>query len=195
MTKSSAFVGLSICLFLVMGSLSQEASTNNQESLDSENELKRMLVFVRPLMGILRSDPRIKRSTDVLEAGWLSSSSRALPKKERDGGGYGYGGGDSYGYDSCCNEGHDYLGLISLISLGLLFLFLIQLLSTTTAAAGRKRRSNDLLSLEELLSQEDIEKVVRYQNRPDLRSRSTTEIFNAEKKPKRREKTVAVNRL
>lgn len=158
MTKSSAFVGLSICLFLVMGSLSQEASsTNNQESLDSENELKRMLVFVRPLMGILRSDPRIKRSTDVLGAGWLiSSSSRALPKKERDGGGYGYGGGDSYGYDSCCHEGHDYLGLISLISLGLLFLFLIQLLSTTTAAARRKRRSNDLLSLEELLSQEDI---------------------------------------
>lgn len=157
MTKSSAFVGLSICLFLVMGSLSQEASTNNRESLDSENELKRMLVFVRPLMGILRSDPRIKRSTDVLGAGWLSSSSRALPKKERDGGGYGYGGGDSYGYDSCCNEGHDYLGLISLISLGLLFLFLIQLLSTTTVMAARKkRRSNDLLSLEELLSQEDI---------------------------------------
>jgi len=157
MAKSSAFVGLSICLILVMGSLSQEASTDNQESLDSENELKRMLVFVRPLMGILRSDPRIKRSTDVLGAGWLSSS-RALPKKERDGGGYGYGGGDSYGYDSCCNDGHDYLGLISLISLGLLFLFLIQLLSTTTAAAGRKKRSNDneLLSLEELLSQEDI---------------------------------------
>lgn len=155
MVKLSAFVGLSICLFLVKESLSHEASTNKTESLDSKNELKRMLSFVRPLMGILRSDPRIKRSTDLPETGWLSSS-RALPKVERDGGGY--GGGSSYGYESCCNDGHDYLGLISLISLGLLFLFLIQLLSTTTAAAGRKKRSNDndLHSLEELLSQEDI---------------------------------------
>ena len=160
MVKLSAFVGLSIWLFLVKESLSHEASTNKTESLDSENELKRMLSFVRPLMGILRSDPRIKRSTDLPETGWLSSS-RTLPKEERDGGGsYGgsYGGGSSYGYESCCNDGHDYLGLISLISLGLLFLFLIQLLSTTTAAAARKKRSNDndLHSLEELLSQEDI---------------------------------------
>ncbi len=38
------------------------------------------------------------------------------------------------------------------------------------------------------------EKVVRYQNRPDLRIRWTNEIFSAEKK-QIIEKTVAVNRL
>lgn len=158
MNKLKAIVGLSTCLVLLMVPLSHQTGIDDHESLDSENELKRMLTFVRPLMAILRSDPRIKRSTDVLVTEWVSSS-RAVPKKERDGGGYSGGGGGDYGYDSCCNEGHDYLGLISVISLGLLFLFLIQLLSTTTAAAAarKKRASNkDLVSLEQLLMEQDV---------------------------------------
>lgn len=153
MAKLNTFVRLGTCLLFFMAPLSQQAGAENQE-LDPEQELKRMLTFVRPLMGILRSDERIKRSTDVLGAGWVS---RAI--KERDGGyGGGYGGGD-YG-QSCCSEGHDYLALISLIALGLLFLFLITLLSTTTSA-GRKKRSedDDLNTIEDFLSQQNIGRV------------------------------------
>lgn len=152
MAKLSTFVSLGTCLLFVMAPLGQQAGAENQE-LDTERELKRMLTFVRPLMGILRSDERIRRSTDVLGAGWVS---RAVGKKERDGSyGGGYGGSD-YG-QSCCDEGHDYLALISLIALGLLFLFLILLLSTTTAS-GRKKRSeeDDLISIEDFLSQQNI---------------------------------------
>ena len=158
MANLSAFVSLGTCLLLVLGPLGHHAGADDQDDeLHSEKELKRMLTFVTPLMGILRSDPRIRRSTDVLAAGWMS---RAIPnKKQRDGGygGGGYGGGGGGGYSSCCNEGHDYLELISLISLGLLFLFLITLLSTTTST-GRKKRSEDdnLLTLEEILSLQDV---------------------------------------
>lgn len=157
MIKLKAIVRVGTCLLLLTGSLSHQAGTDDHESLDSETELKRMLTFVRPLMAILRSDPRVKRSTDLLATDWVSSS-RAIPKKERDGGGYGGGNSGGYGYDSCCDEGHDYLGLISIISLGLLFLFLIQLLSTTTVAPARNKRSNnkDLLSLEQLLTEHDV---------------------------------------
>lgn len=150
MAKLSALVGLATCLLIVVGPLSQMADADDQE-LDSERELQRMLTFIRPLMGILRSDQRLKRSTDMFSLDWVS---RGISKKGRDG--YGYGGGD-YGHESCCNEGHDYLGLISLISLGLLFLFLITLLSTTSATGRKKRSENDnLLTAEELLSLQDI---------------------------------------
>lgn len=164
MAKLNTFVSLGTCLLLVMGPLGQQAGAEDQE-LDTERELKRMLTFVRPLMGILRSDERLRRSTDVLGASWVS---RAIGKKERNGG-YGYGGGGGggggdYGYgQSCCDEGHDYLALISLIALGLLFLFLIMLLSTTTAS-GRKKRSEEdnLLSMEDFFSQQNIGRVVYF---------------------------------
>lgn len=153
MDKLRAFARLGTCLLLVMGPLGHMADDNNQE-LDSERELKRMLTFVRPLMGIIRSDTRIRRSTDMLSLEWTGRAA-AAPKRPRNGYGGGYGGGG--GYQSCCDDGHDYLGLISLISLGLLFLFLITLLSTTTAT-GRKKRSeeDDLMTLEEILSKQDI---------------------------------------
>lgn len=168
MTKLSTFFGLGTCVLFVLGPLGHRADADDQESLDSENELKRMLIFVRPLMGILRSDPHIKRSTDVIETGWVSSS-RAIPSRQRNdygyggggdygGGSYGGGGGYSdYGYNTCCGGQKDYLSLISIIALGLLFLFLVQLLSTTKAGRRKKRSDDDdLLSLEELLSEQDV---------------------------------------
>ena len=172
MTKLSTFIGLGACVLFVLGLTGHQACADNQKETDSEseNELKRMLTFVRPLMAILRSDPRIKRSTDVIEPGWLSSSReipirrrddyyRAIPIRQRDdgdydnGGSYGGGGYSDYSYNTCCGGKKDYLNLISLIALGLLGLFLVQLLSST-AAAGRKKRSDDLLTLEELLSED-----------------------------------------
>lgn len=61
-----------------MEPLSHLVGANDQEPLDSEYELKRMLTFVRPLMGILRSDPRIRRSTDILRTEWVTSSRAIL---------------------------------------------------------------------------------------------------------------------
>lgn len=172
MTKLSTFLGFGTCVLFVLGPLGHQADADDQERLmDSEYELKRMLTFVRPLMGILRSDPLVKRSTDVMETGWMSSS-RAIAGRPRDdygyggggdyggyGGGYGGGGGYSnYGYDTCCGHQKDYLSIMSLIALGLLFLFLVKLLSTTIAGRRKKRSDddNDLLSLEELLSEQDV---------------------------------------
>ncbi|EFX77071.1 hypothetical protein DAPPUDRAFT_225832, partial [Daphnia pulex] len=166
MTKLSTYLGFGTCVLFVLGPLGHQADADDQE-MDSEYELKRMLTFVRPLMGILRSDPLVKRSTDVMETGWMSSS-RAIAGRPRDD--YGYGGGDyggygggggysNYGYDTCCGHQKDYLSIISLIALGLLFLFLVQLLSTTKAGRRKKRSDdddNDLLSLEELLSEQDV---------------------------------------
>lgn len=98
----------------------------------AEVELQRMLSFVTPLMAIVRKDQRrvVKRSED--EGG------RKL-KKGPGRSDYGYGYEEHY--EHCCDEKNDYLGLISLIALSLLGLFLIALLSTTAAPAGRKKRS------------------------------------------------------
>jgi hypothetical protein len=154
MTKLSTFFGLGTCVLFVLGPFRHQANADDKESLDSENDLKRMLTFVRPLMGILRSDPHIKRSTDVIETGWVSSP-RAIPRRQRND--YGGGGYSDYGYNTCCGGQKDYLSLISLIALGLLFLFLVQLLSTTKAGRRKKRSDDDdLLSLEELLSEQDV---------------------------------------
>ena len=74
------------------------------------------------------------------------------------GGSYGGGGYSDYGYNTCCGQKKDYLSIISLIALGLLFLFLVQLLSTTKAGRRKKRSDDDddLLTLEELLSEQDV---------------------------------------
>lgn len=151
MAKLSVFVSLGTCLLFVLGPLGHQADADDQIILDSELELKRMLTYVSPLMSILRSDQRIKRSTDVLGAGWVSRDISS--KNQRNG----YGGGG--GYDTCCNGGHDYLALISLISLGLLFLFLITLLSTTTTGRRKRSEGDNLLTLEEILSQQDVGRV------------------------------------
>lgn len=96
--------------------------------LESEKELKRMVTFVTPLMAIVRKDERIKRQ--ISNNGQIDRNS------------YGYSGGYyhdvSYGKDK-----DDYIAILSLVSLGLLFLFLITLLSTTTFSSGRKKRSED----------------------------------------------------
>lgn len=112
-------------------------SDYEEELTEAEYELKRMLSYVTPIMAILRKDERIKRSVLVRKA-------RASTRSDS----YGYGDDgyyeeEKYYYPSCCKEKTDYLGLISLISLGLLGLFLVALLSTTTTAAGRRKRSDD----------------------------------------------------
>lgn len=58
-----------------------------------------------------------------------------LNKKSDETGRQGGGGG-------CCNYGPDYLGILSLIALGLLFFFLITLISTTASSGRRKKRAN-----------------------------------------------------
>lgn len=167
MVSVGAYIRLGSCILLVMGQLGHLTGVDDHKTLDSEYELKRMLKFVRPLMGILRSDSRIRRSTDLLRTEWVLSS-RAIPERDRYDYGYGGGnyGGGSYGGgcyggggDYC--EKHDYLGLVSLVALGLLFLFLIQLLTSTKAAARQKRSiANDFLSLEELLFHQDIDTMI-----------------------------------
>lgn len=135
---------------------------------DSEIELSRMLRFVRPLMGILRSNELIRETTESFGTSWTARAiNNRIDRNDRyGGGGYGGGGygGGSYGGGGCngCDEKTDYLGLISLISLGLLFLFLITLLSTTTSGK-RKKRSIDRLEdddnfiyMEHLLAEQGI---------------------------------------
>lgn len=117
-----------------------EQHSDSEQLTESEYELKRMLSYVTPLMGIIRRDERMKRSSNLIPR-------RVRPKHRNDEYGYEYEEDDyeedHYYYpEHCCDEKTDYLGLISLISLGLLFLFLIALLSTTTTAGGRRKRSD-----------------------------------------------------
>jgi len=98
--------------------------------LGSEQYLKQMIAYVTPLMAILRKDQlRVKReTTDPID---------------RDSYGYGGGGGGyESSYEPCCDDKQDYVAILSLVALGLLFLFLITLLSTSTTG-GRKKRSNN----------------------------------------------------
>jgi hypothetical protein len=84
-----------------------------EELSEAELELKRAIDYVKPLMAILTNN---KVENSQVETG-------------RQGG--------------CCDYGTDYVGILSLIALGLLGFYLITLLSTTTTAAtgGRKKRS------------------------------------------------------
>ena len=91
--------------------------------LESEHQLKRMVNYVTPLMAILHK-PRVK-------------------KRQIEDRNYSGGGSDYYYQDTCygCEDKHKYLEILSVIALGLLFLFLIALLSTTTSSSGRKKRT------------------------------------------------------
>lgn len=179
---------LGVCvlvLFSVRVCYSQQVGdemTEEDFETDSEIELNRMLSFVRPLMGILRSNDRIRNTTRSFGSSWMARAinNRYNPNDRNDryggggGGGYGegyggggYGGGGYGGGCYGCDEKTDYLGLISLISLGLLFLFLITLLSTTTGGKRRKRSQisredgNSLDGLEHLLDEEGIGTILR----------------------------------
>jgi hypothetical protein len=120
-------VGVLLGLLVVSTSTSDVADGG---MLGSEQYLKQMIAYVTPLMAILRKDQlRVKReTTDPID---------------RDSYGYGGGGGGGYesSYEPCCDDKQDYVAILSLIALGLLFLFLITLLSTSTTS-GRKKRSN-----------------------------------------------------
>lgn len=142
-----------------------ESSEKDFET-DSEIELNRMLRFVRPLMGILRSNEHVRQSTESFRSSWMARAMDNRIDKNGYSGSYGgrYGGGYGGGYGGCygCDEKTDYLGLVSLISLGLLFLFLITLLSTTTTGKRKKRSDgqlaldDSLIDMENLLADQDI---------------------------------------
>ena len=91
------------------------ASSVEEELLESERELKRVLAFVEPLMAILTNNSNNKGQSHVVHA------------TGRQGG--------------CCDYGTDYVGILSLIALGLLGFYLITVLATTTASGGRKKRN------------------------------------------------------
>lgn len=124
-----------------------------EEELESELQLKRMLSYVTPLMAIVRSHQRIRRSPGNESSVELEETGRATNRNGYSGGGYGggyggyssassYGGGGSYG--GCCNQKDDLLPLLALLGLAGLLLYLVLIASTTTTrASGRKRRSYD----------------------------------------------------
>ncbi len=116
---------------------------NLEDVLESEKELKRMLTFVTPLMAIVhRKDDRVKRQ---------------IINDEIDRNSYGYNGG-YYQQKLYSKDKADYVAILSFLSLGLLFLFLITLLSTTTFASGRKKRSEDQENFIQDFSRHDISK-------------------------------------
>ena len=125
-------VGVLLGLLVVTASSASDVDdvADDGGMLGSEQYLKQMIAYVTPLMAILRKDQlRVKReTTDPIE---------------RDSYGYGGGGGGyESSYEPCCDDKQDYVAILSLVALGLLFLFLITLLSTSTTG-GRKKRSNN----------------------------------------------------
>ena len=159
MGKLVRIVSALVCLVALIAHQSQPSdglaiSDDYEEELESELQLKRMLSYVTPLMAIVRSHQRIKRSA-VEGNDTLVETGRAV---NRNGGYGGYGGGyggyssaSSYGgggYGGCCNQKDDLLPLLALLGLAGLLLYLVLIASTTTTVAGRKRRSYDDLGNE-----------------------------------------------
>lgn len=154
------------------------------DELESERQLKRMLMYVTPLMAILRSQPlsreaRAARSDSLRPASYYSrepySSYERNPinrngydRNTYDRNSYGGGGYSSYGY--CCQSKDDILPLLALLGLAGLLLYLILIASTTTTAAGRKRRFADGGDENhvDLTDDDNIGKVHCYSTRGDL---------------------------
>ena len=118
-------------VLLVVTSSAQQST--NSLMTESERYLKQMVTYVTPLMAILRKDQlRVKRQIEG-------------DPIDRDSYGYG-GGGYESSYEPCCDDKQDYVAILSIVALGLLFLFLIALLSTTTSSGRKKRDEGDDLS-------------------------------------------------
>ena len=125
---------------VVLVTNADDAVDDKEDVLESEKELKRMLTFVTPLMAIVhRKDDRVKRQ---------------IINDEIDRNSYGY----YYQQKLYSKDIADYVAILSFVSLGLLFLFLITLLSTTTFASGRKKRSEDQDNFIQDFSRHDISK-------------------------------------
>ena len=146
-----------------------------EEESESELELKRMLLYVTPLMGIFQKkkseSARLnKRSPKEpsYEGRKRGAGRRPSPmynqyseEMQPDRSGYGgysssssYGGGSSYGGSSygCCEKKDDLLPILALLALSLLLLYLIAIATTTVAGRRRRRRhvatdtnNNDLI--------------------------------------------------
>ena len=103
----------------------------------SEKELKSTVDKLKPLMKIFQKMPiRSKRSVESQQNGTNADQ----VDKARGCGGGGCGGGGYGGYTSYCCEKDDIFPLLALLGLGLLFLYLVAVALTTTAAGGKRRR-------------------------------------------------------
>jgi len=139
----------------------------DEEELESELQLKKMLSYVTPLMSIFVRKRRSVRSTEEddgefveeARAGRGGKRQPSMPPADRSGyGDYGsassYGGGGGYG-GGCCNQKDDLLPILALTALSLLLLYLIAIATTTTTkSSGRKRRSNNDNEIDENDTQE-----------------------------------------
>lgn len=140
-----------------------------EEELESELELKRMLLYVTPLMGIFQKKKsettRLNRRSpkELSYEGRKRGAGRRPPpmynqynkyseEMQPDRSGYGgysssssYGGGSSYGGSSygCCDKKDDLLPILALLALSLLLLYLIAIATTTVAARRRRRVATD----------------------------------------------------
>lgn len=133
-----------------------------EEQLESELDLKRMLLYVTPLMGIFqrkksgrqlskRSAKELfyqgrKRGAGRRPPPMYNKYSEEMQQPDRSGsyGGYSssssYGGGSSYG---CCDKKDDLLPILALLALSLLLLYLIAIATTTVAGRRRRRLATD----------------------------------------------------
>jgi hypothetical protein len=137
-----------------------------EEESESELELKRMLLYVTPLMGIFQKktsestrlnkrspkEPSYegrKRGAGRRPSPMYNQYNKYSEEMQPDRSGYGgysssssYGGGSSYGGSSygCCDKKDDLLPILALLALSLLLLYLIAI--ATTTVAGRRRRRN-----------------------------------------------------
>jgi hypothetical protein len=152
-----------------------------EEELESELELKRMLLYVTPLMGIFqkknlettrlkkRSPKELsyedrKRGAGRRPPSMYNQYNKYSDEMQPDRSGYGgysssssYGGGSSYGGSSygCCEKKDDLLPILALLALSLLLLYLIAI--ATTTVAGRRRRQVVMDPYNNDLVDEDIQ--------------------------------------
>ena len=153
--KSLWFALLLICCFLVSSDGLQEDSDDDwlqdeqEDALESERRLKRMIHLVTPLMGIFHQFS-VKRSVRAVETTAVGEAranrdSYSSYGEYDSGSSYGYGGGGG-GYGGggygggCCNKKDELLPILALVALSLLLLYLITLATTTTSRTGKRKR-------------------------------------------------------
>jgi hypothetical protein len=151
--KSLWFALLLICCFLVSSDGLQEDSDDDwlqddqEDALESERRLKRMIDLVTPLMGIFhqfsgKRSVREVATTAVGEARANRDSYSSYGEYD-SGSSYGYGGGGGGYGGGCCNKKDELLPILALVALSLLLLYLITLATTTTSSTGKRKRSLD----------------------------------------------------
>lgn len=121
-----------------------------EDSLETENELKRMIQMVGPMLAIFNPRKIHLFSSGTGEARRNNRFNQRINRQEEYQSGSSYGeyssGSGGYGYGGCCqNNGlNDIFPIFALSALSLLLLYLIALAtSTTTTGRRRKRSEND----------------------------------------------------